>query len=442
MPRSSSKAAPTRSSAIGSTQQGEELRARLEKLNDARKEVFGSIDTELLGTERLDHAAQLRRRATWWPIDHRFIFGYNVVFGLKTETNLEDVFCRSTSSPSGKFQAEPIWTLIGDERFVRDFKEIYRYYKARHVRQVLHGRPAPVHGLSHRQERPTDIKTFKWLRRRDDRLEYVDNRSDHEVRFPPQHEFEWIRTTRDLHRVRHAPAHLDRGSRLRRDGRRRPDRSRSRTTPTAGEGIYAEPVDNTDQTLDDAEIYYAIVGNLILLKIRPYQEKAFRYLVFNEKLQTCMRLDSIEHACVLLPDDHGLIFSNGYYLQTGECKTFESELSDMLFERRIASPNGEDFLYVFYNRAAGVYVLLQYNLIEQKVETPLVCNGYTLFDGGELVCFRAADGTPEAPRGADLADPLRERRFHARHEDRLVPLQDRQPRHRARHGRMPPRSSA
>src|SRR5690606_5857557 len=75
-----------------------------------------------------------------------------------------------------------------------------------------------------------------------------------------------------------------------------------------GEGIYFEPVDHKDQTLDDAEIFYSSIGNLILLKIRPYQEKKFRYLVFNEKLATVRRIDTIENSCVLLPDDHGIIF--------------------------------------------------------------------------------------------------------------------------------------
>ena len=64
------------------------------------------------------------------------------------------------------------------------------------------------------------------------------------------------------------------------------------------------------------------MGNLILLKIRPFKEENFRYLIFNEKIQSAMRLDTLQNACVLLPEDHGLIFSNGYYLQTGEYKTF------------------------------------------------------------------------------------------------------------------------
>ena len=80
-----------------------------------------------------------------------------------------------------------------------------------------------------------------------------------------------------------------------------------------------------------------------------------------------------------------------WYLQTGEHKTFENELSNMIFERRMAAPNGEDLLYVFYNRETGVYVLLRYNLIEQQVTTPLISNGVAFFEAGEMVCFKSQD---------------------------------------------------
>ncbi|KKK81966.1 hypothetical protein LCGC14_2808110, partial [marine sediment metagenome] len=158
-----------------------------------------------------------------------------------------------------------------------------------------------------------------------------------------------------------------------------------------GEGIYCEPVDDPDQTLDDAEFFYAILGSLILLKIRPYQEEAFRYFVYCEKTRQVLRLDTIEHACVLLPDDHGVIFSNGYFLQTGEYKIFDRRLSNMLFSQRIQAPNGEDYLYVFYNRAPGDHILLPYNLIAQKVDTPITCSGFSLFENGQLIYFKAQD---------------------------------------------------
>ena len=34
-------------------------------------------------------------------------------------------------------------------------------------------------------------------------------------------------------------------------------------------GIYREPVEDADQSLDDAEIHYARVGTLVLMKIPP-----------------------------------------------------------------------------------------------------------------------------------------------------------------------------
>jgi len=157
----------------------------------------------------------------------------------------------------------------------------------------------------------------------------------------------------------------------------------------SGEGVYAEPVDDKHQKVDDAEIAYGLVGHLILLKIRPYKEQAARYFIFNEKQQTAMRVDSLGQSCVFLPEEHGLIFPDGYYLATGELKQFDSKDEGMVIERIVHAPNGEDVLYVFYNRLTGDYALLPYRLIAQKVEERISCNGFSLFPNGNLVLFRA-----------------------------------------------------
>ncbi|MEL6896958.1 MAG: DNA repair ATPase, partial [Planctomycetota bacterium] len=70
---------------------------------------------------------------------------------------------------------------------------------------------------------------------------------------------------------------------------------------------------------------------------------------------------------------------------------FDHGLSNMVFDRRVAAPNGEDFLYLFYNPACGTYIQLRYNLIRQTVDTPLVCHGQTLFDAGQMICFKTED---------------------------------------------------
>ena len=103
-----------------------------------------------------------------------------------------------------------------------------------------------------------------------DSLEYIDNRSEHEVR-------DQLNT--NFGGEKHRETSIMRGTHLHR-------RSclcetvggdltiKVENNTETGEGIYAEPVDNPDQQLDDAEIHYAIVGNLVLLKIRPYQESS------------------------------------------------------------------------------------------------------------------------------------------------------------------------
>ena len=362
-----------------------ELRGRLDKLNVGRKEVFGSIDTTLLSTERIttDHNCVSRDMVA---IGNRFVFGYNVHFGLKTETDLSDVFSVYEFSDN-TFHQQPL-DLLGDERFQRDFREVYRYYKNAVFSKFFVAGPH-IYMTFQVGKAATDIKAFKWMVDGES-LVYIDNRSDHEVRFPPQHELDWIRTHRDLHQGGQHP-HVSIEDRVFVETVGGDLTIKIENNTDTGKGIYSEDVSDADQTLDDAEIYYAVVGNIIVLKIRPYQEENFRYIVYNEKVQQARRVDSIANACVLLPDDHGLIFSNGYYLQNGEHKTFDSELRDMLFERRITSTNGEDYLYIFYNTESGVYVLLRYNLIEQQVDTPIICHGATLFHGGQLVCFKSQD---------------------------------------------------
>ena len=46
----------------------------------------------------------------------------------------------------------------------------------------------------------TDIKAFKWLVE-DNKLTYIDCRSEHEVRFKNFSEFNWVKVTREDHRT-------------------------------------------------------------------------------------------------------------------------------------------------------------------------------------------------------------------------------------------------
>ncbi len=358
-----------------------ELRTRLAKLNEQRAEVFGNIDTHLLSTERVttEHNCVPRDLVS---IGDEFLFGYNVQFGLKTDIELADVF--SVYRFADHQFHESSLDIIGDQRFTSDFHELYRFYKGTTFTRFFRSGPM-LHMVFQVGKTSRDIKSFKW-RVAPTSIEYLDNRSEHEVRDPAQHEFRWTRTTRDQHHYGAHP-HISIDDKVFVETVGGDLTIKVENNTESGEGIYAEPVDNADQSLDDAEIHYAIVGNLVLLKVKPYQEDDTRYLVYNNKIQQAMRLDEIQHACVLLPGDHGIIFPGGYYLQTGEFKRFDHGQADMRYQRTIAAPNGEDYLYLFYNPESGTYIQLRYNLISQSVQTPLVCHGQTFFEKGEMVCF-------------------------------------------------------
>lgn len=364
---------------------GKQLQERLNTLNIERKNVFGAIETTLVSTERITTENNCLPRDIV-PIGDSFIFGYNVHIGLRTEIKISDVFSLYKYADHNFTQID--YNLINNDSFQNDFHDLYKYYKNAEFLKFVEQGPF-LFFVFQIGNSVNDVKAFKW-NIKGKQLIYVDNRSEHEIKIPEQHEFQWTKTTRDQHvGGEHPHISIDDIVFVETVGGDLTIKIEDNTS--SGKGIYAEPVDHKDQTLDDALIYYAIVGNLVVLKIQPYQEKEFRYLVYNNKVKTVTRIDAIEKSGVLLPDDHGLIFSKGYYLQSGEFKVFENQLENMIFEKRIASPNGEDYLYVFYNEISGVYILLSYNIIEQKVETPIICHGYSIFENGEMCFFKNDD---------------------------------------------------
>jgi len=361
-----------------------ELQNRLTQLNEARKEVFGSVETKLIANNRIntEHNCIARDIVT---IGDFCLFGYNVHFGLRTEIQLEDVFSIYTYADD-HFVNKKL-DLIHDPVFINDFVNLYKYY-----RNTIFSKFAIVGNYLHMvfqlSESVSDIKTFKWLIN-EGSLTYVDNRSEHEFKFPDQYEFEWTAVTRDMHRYGSHP-HISIVDKVFVETVGGDLTIKIEDNTEDGRGIYNEAVTQVDQTLDDGQYRYADLGNLITLEIKPFQE-APRYFVYNHKVQEVKKIECIKDACVLLPDEQGIIYPNGYYLQSGEVKLFTNEVSNVKFQEKISSPNGEDFLYVFYESEKGLYTLMSYNVIEQEVKTPIICNGFTILEGGELCYFKTED---------------------------------------------------
>lgn len=362
--------------------QGDDLITKAEKLNTVRKEVFGSIESKLLSSERIltENNCVPRDMA---PVDDCFLFGYNVHIGLKQKVELEDVFSIYRYSEEG-FTRESL-ELINDDQFKKDFNDLYRYYKNTFFAKFTILEPY-FYMVFQTGKSATDIKVFKW-QIEGSKLIYVDARSEHEVKFHLGNDFKFIKASRDHQRTGLHPhvSILDKifvetiGGDL---------TIKIEDNTDTGKGIYSEDVDDKDQTLDDAEIYYVDLDQLIILKILPYKEENYRYFVFNNKLKSVQRIDSIEHTCELLPGGHGLIFPQGYYLQNGEFKLFDVPVEQPVFDELVTSSNGEDYQYIFYNMDSGTYLIYSYNVIEQTIDTPIVCSGYSHFCNGEMVVFR------------------------------------------------------
>lgn len=387
---------------------GQELARRAEALNAHRKALFGTTEPQLIATERV------RTEHNCTPVDivgvgDHLLLGYNVFLGLKSETRLGDVLALHRFEPvaGDGFDTSAVAADAADAGFLRgadldrDFANLYRYYRdARLIKLVK--RDTQLLAVFQAGATWRDCKVLRWRIEPDGRVIYVDDRGDrdHAALFPAAYDFEWLEVTRD-HQVSGKHPHYNLLDTLFVECVHGDLTIKVENNTETGQGIYAEPVDDPDQSLDDARIYYAPIGpshaaaagrasGLILLKILPFRETAWRYLVFDTRSQTVVRADGIGQGCRSLPEDHGVIFPGGTVLVGGAARMFDGDAGDYVLERELRSPNGEDVLYVYFRGSDGTYLLYSYNLIDKAVAAPIACNGYSLFGDGRMVVMRSS----------------------------------------------------
>ncbi len=376
---------------------GASLAQQAGALNSARLDEFGRADTVLLARTRARTENNCVARDLV-QVGESLVFGYNVFIGLRKEVRVADVFALYRMRENGAEVNLEVQKLDGsflnDPRFVTEFTELYNYYRNAQLAQlrVNQGKLLAAFKIG---DRATDLRVFRWQIETNGALTYIDNRGERDMALPPTHDFEWLTTSRDQHVIGKYP-HINILDILFVETIGGDLTIKLENNTETGLGIYSEPVEDKNQSLTDAEVAYAAVGQLILLRIKPYRETAVRFLAFNRLTQVVMRVDAIGESCVQLPEDHGIVFPDGYILQSGEHKQFADMPRDLKFKRRVLAPNGEDVLYVFYGFTAGTYVLLAYNLIAKTLAQPLVAQGYARFDNGKILLF--TEETPEPTR--------------------------------------------
>ena len=399
--------------------QGDALLAKAQALNAARLAAFGQMEQRLLlrTRARTEHACVARDIVRIG--EDRVLLGFNVFLGLRRETDVDDVFALYELVPASEAAGEggegggdelrPVpaeGSFLDDARFKSDFNELYTYYKQATLQQL---RITPDWLLAAFQigAQRGDIRVFRWRVEAGGALTYVDNRGERDIALPDSHDFAWTPVTREQHvGGRHPHINILDTVFVETTGGDLTVKVEDNTD--TGLGIYSEPVQDANQALGDAEVAYARLGMLILLRVRPYREPAPRYLVFNVRTRQVARIDAIGASCVQLPEDHGIVFPGGYYLQSGEHKRFDlpAELAGALrFKRMLRSPNGEDVAYVFYGAVpapagaagggapdAGLYAIFTYNLIDKQLAAPILADGYARFADGRLLVFQATRG--------------------------------------------------
>ncbi|MGP4865082.1 DNA repair ATPase [Psychrobacter sp. T6-5] len=397
------------------TEQGSRLEQLTAKLNAARLTEFGSTQMQVIARTRIrtEHNCVAQDMV---QVGDYLLFGYNVFMGLKRASNVKDVLSlyrlidpteKGDSDESQKgnggdsaeqeYQLEEVdltGTFLDQDAFVQDFNELYRYYKQTRLIQLT-VKDSKLLLAFQIGERITDIRVFRFAldfsqgTPESAQVAYVDNRGERDIELPPAYDFDWIETTREQ-MVNGKYPHMNILDTIFVETVGGDLTIKIEDNTQSGNGIYSEPVNDRTQSLTDAEIAYAKVGSLILLKILPYREDSYRYFVYNTLTEAVLRLDAIGQSCVQLPEDHGIIFPGGYYLQTGEYKLFDANsvgAKNLKFKRKIISTNGEDVLFLFYDRELGITGLFPYNLIKKQLANPIYCNGMALADNGRLVLF-------------------------------------------------------
>ncbi|ORT57820.1 DNA repair ATPase [Streptomyces sp. CB03238] len=364
--------------------QAGELARRVEALNTARVAAFGATELALLTTERI------RTEHTVVPRDVVAV-GDALLVGY--EAPAADVFALYDRELN-RLPDDAVPGLLDDPGFVREHDALHRYFQGARLLRLrrVDGKLLAVFRTGEQAE---DIRVLRWSVSPVGDVRFLDARGDRDHVFPDPHDFTWTGTTRDDHVLGRYPhiAVADGTVFVSTVGGTLTVKTEDDTE--TGEGIHSEPVDEPLQSLADAEVAYAAVGALVLLRVRPYKEETWRHLVFNTLTKTVARLDGIGQSCRRLPDDQGIVFPGGYCLASGAVKTFDTaDTSGLEFERAVCSPNGEDVLFAFHTRAEGRILLLSYNLIRHEAAAPLTCHGYALFDDGTLTLLRPESGEP------------------------------------------------
>ncbi|MFE2011374.1 DNA repair ATPase [Streptomyces sp. NPDC059491] len=371
--------------------QAAELSRRAVALNEARTAAFGSGELALTGTHRIRSERNCLSRDVVAVGDGVLLHGRHPSTAGRGGTTVGDVFALYDRDLN-PLPEEAVPGLLDDPDFVREFTALHRYFRGARLLRLRRVEDRLL-AVFQTGEQADDLRVLRWSVGPSGKPAFLDAQGERDHVLPPPHDLAWVETTRDDHVPGRHP-HVSLGDRAFVSTVGGTLTVKTGNDTGTADGVHTESVEEPLQSLADAEIAYAAVGALLLIRVRPYKEATRRHLVLNTLTGSVVRLDGIGQACLRLPDDEGVVFPGGYCLSSGTVRTFGTQTAELTFERAVRSPNGEDVLFVFHAQEAGRGLLLPYNLIRKEIATPLSCRGHALLDDGTMIVLRAEDEEP------------------------------------------------
>ncbi|MGW7239819.1 DNA repair ATPase [Streptomyces sp. NPDC054804] len=387
-----------------------ELGRRAASLNSRRQEAFGSRPLELAGSARPRSGGAATACGVVAVRPDVLLLGTSAPdldAGLLSLHTLDG----STLGP------EKVPGLLDDERFHRDLAELLRYYRDARLTDLRRTASGRLLAVFRTGENEGDLRVLSW-QLGTDRVEYLGNHGERDLPQPPVSELPWTTTGREHHADGRI---LIQGG----EGAVSVATTGGSLTVRAHPGdrsLFREAVDEPLQSLADATVAYAATGPLLLLRIRPYNEPADRYLVVNTRTGSVRRQDSLGRGARLLPAEQGLIFPGGYELADGSHRVFRigggaagtggassassassaggtagagagsvadrSAADELRFDAVLPSPNGEDLLYVLSRPGRAQVLLLPWNTVRREAASALHGAAYALLPDGTLVLLK------------------------------------------------------
>ena len=370
------------------------LKESVDLLNTERNAEFKSSDLTIIKTINIDTTVSAN------PVDmvklgSEMIFGFSVPKSASAPLTVEDVFSvyAINQDSDASLSESPLRnSVIYSDKFAEDVNKLFKFYNHAEFMQFIR-KETRLYISFKVGERSNDLKVFAWDINKDGSLIYRSEYSGTSL-FADVSElgFKWKELDRKafvsgkypLVNIKDTVYVSNTNGAIR-------IKNKSDTDSIDGSTLLKSDVADARQTLENGVFSYHQVGSLFLIKVQPYKEKA-KYFIYDNITENAIEADGLSFAGVPLPEDNGILFSNGFYLKDGSYKVYDNVDKSAYHQKTLISPNGEDYLYVLYSALKNAYYLYQYNIVTKTVAAPMIANGYSLLDNGVLVISKKEAG--------------------------------------------------